>query len=232
MAKMVSGFGGSAAVNTNPNNNLGWQTQSNENWATDGGFNWGGAQSTPGVQVGTPVSGDMFGSVNTNDIGEIDVKSIVQLCKQAVRLYDTGSHDKKVVATEVDKLRSKIKNGTFDQYNSEELKNIFGYILGDVVSELYANRGGEYDDILNFIFANFPEGTGNPVKSKYGSTSKYGNGSPYAKVISDVKKYISKNGLKFPTTVNKFLKIWENFKLNKPELDNIDVQDLYNTFVK
>lgn len=242
MAKMVSGFGGTVAVNTNPNMEAtGWAndpTQANGTtmWgvnAPTGSFDW----SAQGVQVGVganPNVGDLYPGaqiVNVTD-KDIDVKTIIHLCKQAINLYDTNRHDKKVVATEVDKLRAKIKNGTFDQYNSEELKNIFGYILGDIVSELYQNRGNEYDDILNLIFTNFPEGTGNPIKSKYGSTSKYGNGSPYAKVISDVKRYINKNGLKFPTTVNKFLKIWENFKLNKPEFDNIDVNDLYNNFVK
>lgn len=236
MAKVVSGFNGTTAVNINPNNGGGWTT-------TQPGEMWAGAQSgmqamdwTNGVAVGGNgiQDTDIYGTPVITDVKDTDINvaAIIQLCKQAIRLYDIGSHDKKVVATEVDKLRAKMKNGTFDQYNSEELKNIFGFILGDVVSELYQNRGNEYDDILNLIFNNFPEGSGNPIKSKYGTASKYGNGSPYAKIVSDMKKYINKNGLKFPTTVNKFLKIWENFKLNKPEFDNIDVNDLYNSFTK
>lgn len=243
MAKIISGVGGTSAVQDNGGYN--WAT-GNYNAPTNGAAVWPGV--SPAEASFNPVNGgasvwdtnpvqpqteSLLGSTGVN-VGSmnIDVAAITNIIRQAVSLYDSGSHDKKLVATDVDILRKKINNKTFDPYNSVELRNIFGYILGDVVSELIQSRGSEYDDILDMIFNNFPEGTGNPVGSSYVKNgSKYANNNtPYGKLISDLKKYINKNGLKHPTTLNKFLKLWEQFKTTKPELDKVDVEAVFSAF--
>lgn len=242
MAKILQAANGT--ILNNPTNNA-WGSSNagvdNTGWGINQpgstGYGWNNTDVGFGTVGAVPSGADPYG-VNvgvgvSSDVNNIDVEAITTLIKQAINLYDTGKHDKKLVATEVDALRKKINNKAFDWYNSVELRNIFGYILGDVVSELTQTRGTEYDIILDLIFNNFPEGTGNPVESKYVSKgSKYaGTGTQQQnKLINDIRKYINKNGFKVPTTIGKFLKIWEQFKLSKPELDSLDVQELFRIY--
>lgn len=235
MAKVVQNINGvSSGYQPQPTGNM-WDTTGTQSWGTVGvstSSDNNGWFATQNTNVGA--TSDMFGAVISDTApSDINVPEIVKIIKQAISLYDTGKHDKKLVATEVDLLRGKLRSKEFDCYNSVELRNIFGYILGDVVSELIEKRGGDYDSILNVIFDNFPAGTGNPVRSQYATSgSKYASMGKYGKIINDVKRYINKNSLKNPNTVGKFLKLWDNFKASKPELDSIDVQDLFKSFTE
>lgn len=225
--------------------NNGWGTQPTTGGFQSQGYDWSGAGSTqpntgwPSVNPINPmVSGVPVGEtggvtvepviVNANNL---DTEAIINMMNYAISLYKTNQHDRRSVANEVAKLRQKMSAKQFDPFNSMELRNIFGYMFGDIISELTATRGNDYDSILKVIFDNFPETNTFPIESEYVKNgSKYGGVGPYAKVISDVKRFIAKNQLKTPTTVSKFLKIWEDFKTKRPELDKIDVQDLFNNF--
>ena len=223
----------------NPSSNNTWD----QNWNTNGIGGYynpvGGVGTGPTlVQSGDPSYNpmrnvDLFGSSSPVQVGgniddEIDVPSIIQIIKQAVRIYDSGKYDKKSVATEVDALRSIIENSAFDPKNSEELKDIFGSILGDVVAELFDRRPNDYDCVIDTIMASFPQGTGNPPVSKYAG-SKYG-GKGYGGLVKKILSFERANNLQNAKTLPKFDKIFEQFKIGRDDCANVIIPELYKEY--
>lgn len=234
MPSIIAGNNG--VVNPSANNQR-WD----QNWGSGiGGWNNNGANN--GVEpyvvqnVNTGYDNmrnvDLFGAppvqVGGDVDDDIDVPAIIQIIKQAVRIYDSGKYDKKIVATEVDTLRSIIENNAFDAKNSEELKSIFGYILGDVVAELFDRRPNDYDCIVDTIMASFPSGTGNPPVSKYAG-SKYG-GKGYGGLVKKILSFERANNLSNARTLPKFDKIFEQFKIGRDDCDNVIIPELYKEY--
>lgn len=244
--KLFENANGTTSVYENSSNGVNWPNNGYNatggyDWSANNGANtvnvanndiqWGSNISTSGVGVGVSNIGVDQGFTKPLDVAAaINVPNILEIIKQAEYLYNSGSHDKKLPATAMDLLRNKMKNKKFEPYNSEELKDVFGYILGDLISELIANRGADYDEIINELMRIFPKGTGNPVKSEYAG-SKYANVGKYGKPIGELRKFITRNKLNSPTTLAKFLKLWDQFKTDKSEYDKLDVEDVFKHFI-
>lgn len=247
--KIFESANGTSSVYENSSTGVNWP---NSSQVTGMGYDWNGGNNS--VNVVNTGSNDVWGNniqsttvsgigVGASNIGvdqgftkpldvaaAINVPNILEIIKQAEYLYNSGSHDKKLPATAMDLLRNKMKNQKFDPYNSAELKDVFGYILGDLISELIVNRGADYDEIINELMRIFPKGTGNPIKSEYAG-SKYANVGKYGKLIGELRKFITRNKLNTPTTLAKFLKLWDQFKTDKSEYDKLDVEDVFKYFV-
>lgn len=223
-------------MSTNQQPTWGVQPQPNQQPA------WG-AQPTgvqqPWVSSGTvpvdnngPARVDLFGSSgyysNTNTSQDDGPAAIMLLVQAALKLYDQGLKSKADIAKEVDRLRRKISTNNFDADNSVELKNILGYMVGDVFAGYASSNGVEYDSVLDTIFKYFPEGSGGPMQSKY-VTKKAGD--VIGDCIKAFRKYEKKNGFNPSVTKAKFLKLLDQFQIAFPNVEvPSDLEALWNKY--
>ena len=208
--------------------------QPNNTGTVDLNGGWGNTVSPSGT-VTVETTNWSKGDVNTslfgenyynNDVDPIPTSSVVDIIKEALKLYNNGERSIKEVAREVDVLRSKVKSNTFDSdVYSEELKNIFGYILSDVVSTFAKSNPRDYDSIIDFLLKSFPEGAGGPIASKYSKSNSIPS------VAKQIREYQVKNGFSFANTKIKFQKLINDLKLLKPALDTSNFDELYQAYL-
>lgn len=229
----------------NINNHTGWGQPSYTTNQVQPGDVWG-QQAWP-MQTGTvePIrlqseTVDLFGStvqpaarLDYSDGEVLSPTTVADILNRANQLYDSNKDINTLpIYRQVALLRRKIQSNDFNPNRNEELKNILGYILGDLVYE-WVDRGYglDYDQLIDQILASFPQ-EDMPIEettSKYASgKSKAGRKSKLSKVAQGVQEFLKKNGLKIPKNESQFIKIWEQFKATKPELDSVDVIALYN----
>lgn len=174
---------------------------------------------------------DLFGSSSSAYTGNqqvtYDITHVLAMLRDAGAIYDRGAKPRIEVAKEVDKLRRRISAGTFDPHDSPELKNIFGYMFGDVIAGIYDTNGGDYDSILDYIMDTFPEGSGGPVESKYVKTQLNNQLNNFVKAF---RNYERRNGLHTCTTKSKFVKTLEQFRLAKPEVIVPDLDLIWEAY--
>ena len=195
--------------------------------------------SIPVTQTNIATAGNVFG-VTQVPLDEpddtLDVNGLKQIIKQAVTLYDKGVYNKRAVATEVDALRVKLKNNSFDANNSKELKNIFGMMVSDMFNSLLSkNMARDYDDTIDLILDLFPEGTGAPVVSKYAGSNKgkQRKSFPYDDLVLELIDFEKRNGIKMSSDKIKFEQTLNQFRKSYPErteLDNISLQSAFNAY--
>ena len=236
------------AVGTPTVNNQ-WTTASNVQTTVPGWSSNGPTTAATTQQFGYG-TGDVFGSNTVPTVSvpvidkNLDVTALKNIISQAVTIYDSGLYNKKEVATEVDILRTKLRSKSFDASDSDELRNIFGYIVGDMFNTLLDNnRAREYDEIMDMILELFPEGSGNPVVSKYagssgsGSKKKFNNKKSfrYDKLVNEIIDFEKRNGINPAEDKIKFDQIFAQFKKTYPErkeLNEISGQCAFNAYAR
>lgn len=179
------------------------------------GYDWGFGNNGGFNNPQTDIFGCGTGTttnINPDDNDEVTSDMITKIIKEAMNLYNNGTKDKLSVAKVVDKLRSKIKLKTFDPQNSPELKDIFGYMLGDVFSRFSAIKGAEYEVIISTLLELFPAGT-TPVKSKYEIDAGKKSLISFAKSL---RQYERANGISKSASAIKMMKIVEVYSSTKP----------------
>lgn len=211
-----------------------WSNSNNNGWT---GNNNGNSTCAPwpngnNVSTDTKQTTDLFGTPTSSYYDKqssYDVTHILSMLRDASTLYDRGVKSRVEVAKEVDKLRRRISSGTFDPHNSPELKNIFGFMFGDVIAGISDTSGGDYDSILDYIMEVFPEGSGGPVESKYVKSQVNNQVNNCVKAI---RNYERRNGLQPAMSKGKLVKLLEQFKLAKPDVIVPDLDLLWDAYNK
>lgn len=154
----------------------------------------------------------------------LDVEGLKKMIKQAASLYESNTYSSRPVASEVDTLRARIENETFDANSSKELKNIFGFMIGDLFNSLLSSkRFNDYDEVVDLLLELFPKGSG-VAESKYagdGKTKKKTN--YYAELAKDIRAFEVENNLDESLSEDKFNQVFNHFKLANPH--RLDLQD-------